>query len=404
MTAPAAPNAPVHGGPLATPQNGILLDCLPLSAALLQPAEPPAREDGVCALASMPEPPYSSVAPHIEASLLRLLDQMYLPTSHQAQADALRSRIQDSLNWYELVPVLDELAVLVLSLNDGSQREFEGYLKRLNERLSAFLGSLEDMHQGHADSAAGARDLDEHLRVQVSDLQDSVLQATDLEALKLGVEGRLEGLLDTLERFRRDRENREQEVAERLQELMARVSSMEEEAREFQASIEDQRVKALTDPLTGLPNRAGLDERLELEMERWQRYGGDLLLAVLDVDHFKRINDEFGHLAGDKVLKIIATELAKRLRRTDFIARYGGEEFVMLLPSTSLENGQQLLEALRNAIADCPFHFRGKRLAITCSAGLAQFNPGDRSETVFERADQALYRAKRSGRNRLETV
>ncbi|MBO3276104.1 GGDEF domain-containing protein [Pseudomonas schmalbachii] len=399
--APATPPEPIE--PAAAPQNAILLDCLPLSAELFQPAEPSARED-VCVLASMPEPPYSSVAPHIEASLLRLLDQMQLPIAQQAQADALRSRIQDSLNWYELVPVLDDLAVLVLSLNDGSQREFEGYLKRLNERLSAFLGSLEEMHQGHADSAAGARNLDEHLREQVSDLQDSVLQATDLEALKLGVEGRLEGLLDTLERFRRERENREQEVAERLQELMARVSSMEEEAREFQASIEDQRVKALTDPLTGLPNRAALDERLELEVERWRRYGGDLLLAVLDVDHFKRINDEFGHLAGDKVLKIIAAELAKRLRRTDFIARYGGEEFVMLLPSTSLENGQQLLEALRNAIADCPFHFRGKPLAITCSAGLAQFAPGDRSETVFERADQALYRAKRSGRNRLETV
>ncbi|MNZ47818.1 Response regulator PleD [compost metagenome] len=399
--APATPPAPIE--PAATPQNTILLDCLPLSAELFQPALPPVRED-VCALASIPEPPYSSVAPHIEASLLRLLDQMQLPIAQQAQADALRSRIQDSLNWYELVPVLDELAVLVLSLSDGSQREFEGYLKRLNERLSAFLGSLEEMHQGHTDSAAGARNLDEHLREQVSDLQDSVLQATDLEALKLGVEGRLEGLLDTLERFRRERENREQEVAERLQELMARVSSMEEEAREFQASIEDQRVKALTDPLTGLPNRAALDERLELEVERWRRYSGDLLLAVLDVDHFKRINDEFGHLAGDKVLKIIAAELARRLRRTDFIARYGGEEFVMLLPSTSLENGQQLLEVLRNAIADCPFHFRGKRLAITCSAGLAQFNPGDRSETVFERADQALYRAKRSGRNRLETV
>ncbi|MNO66988.1 Response regulator PleD [compost metagenome] len=389
-------------------QPAPLLDTLPLPAGLFQPApkviELASGGEGSYALPSMPEPAYSAVAPHIEASLLRLLDEMRLPASHQPQADALRARIQGSLNWYELVPVLDDLAVLVLSLSAGSQREFEGYLQRLNERLGAFLASLEEMNQGQADSAADACELDEHLRRQVSGLQDSVLQATDLEALKQGVEVRLEGLLETLDRYRQQRESRERDADERMQALMARVADMEEEARDFRASIEDQRLKALTDPLTGLPNRAALDERLEQEVARWQRYGGELLLAVLDVDHFKRINDDFGHLAGDKVLKIIASELSRRLRKTDFIARYGGEEFVILLPSTPLENGQKLVEALREAVAACPFHFRGEPLAITCSAGLARFNAGDRSETVFERADQALYRAKRAGRNRLETV
>ena len=127
-----------------------------------------------------------------------------------------------------------------------------------------------------------------------------------------------------------------------------------------------------------------------------------MLLAVLDIDHFKRINDGYGHLAGDKVLKIIAGELAKRLRKTDFIARFGGEEFVLLIPSTPLEGGHQLLQTLLDGVEQCPFHFRGERVTITLSAGLTAFAGGEDSDKVFERADQALYRAKSGGRNRVE--
>ena len=160
---------------------------------------------------------------------------------------------------------------------------------------------------------------------------------------------------------------------------------------------------AITDLLTGLSNRRAFNERLQLEWERLKRSTEiQAALVLCDIDHFKRINDNYGHLAGDKVLKIIATELAKRLRKTDFIARFGGEEFVLLIPGTPLEGAQQLLETLRTAIESCPFHFKGERVTITLSAGVSAFAAGERAEQVFERADQALYRAKRSGRNRIE--
>lgn len=404
----AAAVAPqVDPEPLPSPApSAALLDSLPLPADLIPSAPRPVLLDGEgeqhYALPPMPEPGYSAVAPHIEASLLNLLDQLQLPATYRPQAQALRERINGSLNWYELVPVLDDLAVLVLALNDSGQAAFEGYLHQLNDRLSTFLDSLGAVQQGQDAVSDSARRLDDELRDQVSGLQSSVQQATDLDSLRRSVDERLEGLLGSIERHRQEREAREREAGERLQALVARVSSMEEEARSFQASIEDQRQKALTDPLTGLPNRAALSERLELEVARVQRFGGELLLAVLDVDHFKRINDDYGHLAGDKVLKIIAGELAKRLRKTDFIARFGGEEFVVLLPSTPLDGGQQLLEALRTSVERIPFHFKGEPLVITCSAGLTQFRAGERNEAAFERADQALYRAKRGGRNRLE--
>jgi len=391
----------VHGpGPAAS-----VLDSLPLPAGLLPPAaEPlePAEANPEYALPSPPEPGYSAIAKHVETTLLGLLDELALPERHQDQADLLRERILAGLNMYELVPVLDDLAVLMLALADVGQREFEGYLKQLNERLATFQGGLQDAHDGYADSVSAARDLDSELRQQVDGLHSSVQQATDLHSLKGLVENRLNGLLGTMEQYQRQRDEREQLVAGRLQTLVERVANMEQEAKGFRQHLEEQRQKALLDPLTGLPNRAAWNERLDLELARWQRYGGELLLAVVDIDHFKRINDEYGHLAGDKVLKIIAGELHKRLRKTDFIARFGGEEFALLIPATPLAGGLQLLETLRAGIEACPFHFRGERVTITLSAGIAAFASAERGEQVFERADQALYRAKRGGRNCVE--
>ncbi|HHJ4328413.1 TPA: GGDEF domain-containing protein, partial [Klebsiella pneumoniae] len=289
----------------------------------------------------------------------------------------------------------------VLALSDTGHREFARYLKQLNERLSSVLGSLSQAHEGYSDSLQSSLDLDQALREQVSGLQSSVQDATDLPSLKQNLESRLDGLLNTVIEHRRQRDSLEAVMVERMQGLLGKVAEMEQEAQGFRQHIEEQRQKALTDTLTGLPNRAAWNERLELEMARWQRYGSELLLAVLDIDHFKRINDGYGHLAGDKVLKLIASELRKRLRKTDFMARFGGEEFVLLIPGTPMDGGRQLLETLRSAIEACPFHFRGEPVTITLSAGLTAFKGDESTDSAFERADQALYRAKREGRNRV---
>jgi diguanylate cyclase len=373
-------------------------------AAAVPAATATAREsaDPAYVLPEIPEPAYSAVAPHIGDSLMGLLDELELPERHQPQGEALRQRVQGGLNWYELVPVLDDLAVLVLAVTDSGQRDFASYLKQLNERLAAFLSILSEAHEGYSESVESARSFNQTLCEQVSGLQASVQDAVDLPTLKQSLEARLDGLLSTVSEHQKHRDGHEKQVAQRLQNLTRKVADMEQEAQVFRDHLEEQRQKALIDPLTGLPNRAGWSERLELEVARWKRYGGELLLAVLDIDHFKRINDGFGHLAGDRVLKIVAGELAKRLRKTDFIARFGGEEFVLLIPSTPLEGGQQLLHTLLEGIEQCPFHFRGERVTITLSAGLTAFNGDESSDTVFERADQALYRAKSGGRNRIE--
>ena len=383
-----------------------LVDSLPLSPAMAHiPADmsPECCEpDALYALPDSPEPSYSSVAKHIEGTLLGLLDDLSLPERHRPQAEAMRVRLRNGLNWYELLPILDDLAVLMLAITDSGQHEFEVYLKQLNERLESFQSNLQAASDGHADNRSAAREMDTQLREQVDGLHSSMQDAADLEDLKRVLENHLEGLLGTLDQHQQQRDEREQEVAARLQGLAQRVASMEQEAQGYREHLEEQRQKALVDPLTGLPNRAAWSERLEHEVARWQQHGTTLLLAMLDLDHFKRINDNYGHLAGDKVLKIIATVLRKRLRGSDFIARFGGEEFVLLVPDTSLAAGVNLLETLRAAIEACPFHFKGEPVTITVSIGVTAFKPGERSDLVLKRADQALYRAKNAGRNRVE--
>jgi diguanylate cyclase len=359
-------------------------------------------EDGPYALPYAVEPPYSQVAAHIEQTLIGLLDDLSLPERHKAQALEMRERVARGLNWYELIPVLDDLAVLMLAITDSGQHEFETYLQQLNERLESFQSHLHEASAGHADNSTAAEALDTQLRQQVDGLQSSVKGAADVDSLKHILENRLEGLLVTMDEHKHERDRREQELAGRLQGLSERVANMEHEALGYREHLEEQRQKALLDPLTGLPNRAAWSEHLEREMLDWHENGGHLAMAILDLDHFKRINDNYGHLAGDKVLKIVADQLRKRLRGRDFIARFGGEEFVLLFPQTSPAAAAQMAELLRATIEACPFHFKGERVVITASIGLGAFRSGERGDQVLKRADTALYRAKDLGRNRVE--
>lgn len=171
---------------------------------------------------------------------------------------------------------------------------------------------------------------------------------------------------------------------------------------------DNRRLEALatTDPLTRLLNRRALLERLSREVDRAKRYESKLTLLLLDLDHFKRINDERGHLVGDGVLRQIGALIEASVRTVDIAARYGGEEFVLILPETSQDGGIIFAERLRESIERYPFDASGDEpLHLTASIGVATF-PSTRvesTEDLFARADEALYRAKSSGRNQVRT-
>lgn len=160
--------------------------------------------------------------------------------------------------------------------------------------------------------------------------------------------------------------------------------------------------RAHKDPLTGVYNRATLEETLARETKVAQRYVRPLALLVLDIDHFKRVNDTFGHTVGDCVIKATAERTASCIRSTDILFRFGGEEFVVLLSNTDLPGAQLLAERIRRGIEANPVRCGNVETSVTVSLGVSELNANDTSSSFFVRSDEALYRAKQQGRNRVE--
>lgn len=157
-----------------------------------------------------------------------------------------------------------------------------------------------------------------------------------------------------------------------------------------------------TDALTGLLNRRSFGEIAERELARCRRSGRPLALALGDIDFFKRINDRYGHAAGDHVLQVVANLLPAALREYDSVARWGGEEFVVLLPDADREHALTIAERLRASIAGSHPQFEGETIPVTMTLGVAQLDSDDSWHAIVARADEALYRGKSAGRNRVE--
>jgi diguanylate cyclase (GGDEF)-like protein/PAS domain S-box-containing protein len=157
------------------------------------------------------------------------------------------------------------------------------------------------------------------------------------------------------------------------------------------------------DALTGVANRRYFFERANQEFIRAKRYLAPLSIASLDIDHFKQVNDQFGHAAGDEVLKSLCNNSQQLLRETELFARIGGEEFAVLMPDTDMEGARHLAERIRQAVADLKPRINGQEISCTISLGIATLRSSDTSiEECLQRADRAMYLAKKNGRNRVE--
>lgn len=175
--------------------------------------------------------------------------------------------------------------------------------------------------------------------------------------------------------------------------------SLRRQKRDLEASLESLRQLATQDELTGLVNRRHMTALLLAEQGRQERTRQLMAVVLLDLDHFKKINDSFGHQVGDAVLRAFSDCAASSLRVSDVLARWGGEEFLLMLPETGQQDALYCVQRIRDGLAQVDFSVMAPGLGLTFSAGVAICQPGEPIETVIERADQALYRAKEAGRN-----
>ena len=335
--------------------------------------------------------------------LLQLLERLDIPAELQPRSQALRQRLLQDLTGENLPPVLSELAALVEYARTQAERErqeVERFLMQMTDQLQALDREVSGIGETGRELTAGSARIDREMQNHVSRMQESVEQAHDLNDLKSSINQRLQLIQERLRGHRDETEKLVLGFEERIDLLNSRLGDMEQETADLRQCVEKARAEAFTDALTGLHNRHAFDSRLDEEFSRWNRYRNPLCMIVVDVDHFKRVNDTYGHLAGDKVLQVIGSHLKRATRKVDFAARYGGEEFVILLPEVDLKGARAVAEKIRSAIEEKPFHSGNNRVNITVSCGVASFRDGDGRKTPFERADEALYLAKRGGRNR----
>jgi diguanylate cyclase len=282
----------------------------------------------------------------------------------------------------------------------AQRHELEQFLEQVTQQLAEF----ENWTKWQTGVAQSRRDdtlnLEHTVQAELVTLEQEVTLSPDLEYLKTKVKSRLDGVAGQLLEFRHSEERRHAEDEQRASELRKEVAKLKGRTDELVKVCAEQEKRLMTDSLTGAHSRYSYERRLEEEFQRWQRHSQPLAFSIWDIDFFKRINDSYGHEAGDRLLRGVAELIGKNKRAEDFLARIGGEEFVLLLPMTTLQAAGALAEKLRAVIEAAAFRHHGEPVKVTISSGLTEFRPGDTPTVVYERADRALYQAKQQGRNR----
>jgi diguanylate cyclase (GGDEF)-like protein len=300
--------------------------------------------------------------------------------------------------------LLEAYQTILSLLLDNIAREktaSQEFLFALNDALSAVREVVSDSYNQSQRSHQLKSQLNRELNAQVDNVGASLVDIDDITELKQQISEQLATIRASLAR-KEALEQREQALLRKSIETMRKeLNDLSSEATTYKERLFEQQKLNMLDTLTQLPNRAAMEERMEQEYRHFQRNKQPLWLAVADIDHFKSINDSFGHTTGDKTLQVIAMALKNSLRDTEFVARYGGEEFVLIIPDVSPKDIEQLLNRVREKIKNIPFKFKNQRITVTVSIGAAQILDGEHIQETFERADAALYKAKHESRDRV---
>ncbi len=270
------------------------------------------------------------------------------------------------------------------------------YLSKTEEYLASELSSA---HEDFKEN----RDFENSIFTNISEMKQSFDISDDITSIKKVVFNKIENINKNIEKKKEQDILRLKENEKSLEELSRKMNELKSEAEAMKNRSQEAELESLYDNLTGLYNRKAYNQKVAETLANLERYNVSSSLLICDIDFFKKINDTFGHHIGDQVLIKIAQLFKDKVRKNDFIARYGGEEFIIILPHTPLEGAMIAGENIRSYIEKTRFSFKGIDIPVTISIGIGAFKKEDNATTVFERADAALYLAKRSGRNIVKT-
>ncbi len=346
----------------------------------------------------------SQINIRVNDSLQQLLNHLSIPKDLDKKRERIKSTLDNKLNDQDLSKLIDGLTELVVDAFNMEQNRFKGFLQQLTNQLQDFDVYFKTSSVHRQESKEDCLRLENGIQDNINQIRNHLDTSTTIEELASKVTQNLDGIGERIQEYRLNERKREKSLEKQVKGLQLKLAESEQSAEEIKNLLSYQKYRINHDSLTGLPNRESYDEHILDAFQRWKHTEQEISLAVCDIDRFKRINDTFGHLAGDKVLKKVAELLKSSIRSADFIARVGGEEFVVIFEHTPTKVASSVLEKLRKLVQDCQFFYRDNKVDVTVSFGLTTVQKEDTIESLFMRADNAMYNAKNAGRNRVEVL
>lgn len=343
----------------------------------------------------------------VNKSLKALLEQMILPQDLQVEANLIKRQLEVKADENIFIDSLEKTLAIVADVIHRlkkEKKEIEDFLKQLTGRLHELDNDIRETSRIREMTHQHGQKMTAVMKTEMISMEQGISDIKDLSELKTAIQSRVINLRNHVDTFILSEGEKNKQASSVIEQLKQQVKVMEQEAEELKQQIEKERLQTLRDVLTEVPNRLAYDERLNLEFANFRRNKTAFVLIVWDIDLFKNVNDNYGHTAGDQVLKLVAKILDENSRETDFLGRYGGEEFVSILPATELNGARLISDKLRELVASSNFHFGKEPVKVTISAGFAQSLSNEDAKDLFTRADKALYVAKQKGRNNCQSA
>lgn len=343
--------------------------------------------------------------PDVNSELIKqissCLNKLYLSAQHSQQILAInRKLIHETTNDDVLKRFIEIFDVIVADLQ--SERDSaQNFLNTLSETLSTVHNTVKQTLSTCKEAQTTNDKINDKLQKQLLEMTGTVKKAMSLDQVKDDINIKLSSIALTLEEKTNLEQRNQQNLANQLTEMATKVEKLEEQSQQFEGKLAEQQHISMHDALTKLSNRAAFDEYFTQSLVRFHHKPFDLALAVIDIDDFKKINDTYGHTAGDKTLQVIANTIQKTVSKDVFVARYGGEEFVLIYSKQNESTLTKELKLINRSIARLPFKFKNNKVSITLSIGATHITKEDNIHTAFERADKAMYKAKFQGKNQV---
>lgn len=298
----------------------------------------------------------------------------------------------------EILSILQDYIKNVSSEREKAAKLISDVVMQLTDVEQYFVESREFVSETNVANEEFGKNLEDH----VNSLRENVEFSKTLEELRNAVVDKLQAITDAIKDKSLEDKKREKHAEATVEGLQVNMNKLRTEVEKAHKKAKLLEEELLKDPLTGAYNRRAYEKNMENELQRYIRYKRPFSALLFDVDHFKQINDNYGHAIGDKCLKEIIIRAGRVLRDNDILARFGGEEFIALLPETEMDGARGVAEKLRKSVENIEFVHKEDIIKITVSIGVTQVNDEDFDvRKLFDRMDMAMYEAKNSGRNKV---